>query len=218
MFSIKESLKSGWQKSKEHMELVLFATLLVLAVGSLTGGAGDHKGFSVSLLGILAVIFSIIIRIGYIKIFLRIHDGQTPKFVEIFEEYRTFWRFLGTSILTCLAVLGGLILLIIPGIFWAVRFSLSPLIIVDGKMGPVVAMKESYHITKGHFWKLLGFWIVVGLVNLLGLICLGVGLIVTVPVTTLASVYAYRSLISENHIKSAQEKIKSDQNSSPQGA
>jgi uncharacterized membrane protein len=186
MFSIKESIKYGWRKSKEHLELVLFSTLLILGVGSLVGRA--------SILGLVGIIFSIIVRIGYTKIFLRIHDGETPKFVEIFEEYRTFWRYLGTCILTFLTVIGGLILLIIPGIFWAVRFSLAPLIVIDTKMGPKTSMKESYAITKGKFWKLLLFWITIGLFNLLGLILLGVGLLVTVPVSTLASVYVYREL------------------------
>ena len=108
MFSIKESIKYGWNKCKEHMELVLFATLLILAAGCLP---------KKSLFGFLVMIFLIIIRIGYTKIFLRIHDGESPKFVEMFDEYRTFWRYLGASILTCLTVIGGLILLIIPGIF-----------------------------------------------------------------------------------------------------
>ncbi|MFH0804542.1 MAG: hypothetical protein V1896_02995 [Candidatus Zambryskibacteria bacterium] len=185
MFSIKESLKYGWNKAKEHVELILFTTLLLLAVGFFT---------KASLLGLIITIFIIIVRIGYTKIFLRIYDGETPKFVDIFQEYKIFWRYLGTSVLTCLVVVGGFILLIIPGIYWAIRFSFSPIIVVDTKMGPVVSMKESYAITKGQFWKIFGFWIIVGLLNLLGFIFLGIGLLVTVPVSTLASIYVYRKL------------------------
>ena len=195
MFSIKESVKYGWAKTKENMELVLFATLLILAVGSLSGKMdSNYKGFDFSLLGLIATIFLIIVRIGYNKIFLRIYDGETPKFSEIFKEYRIFWRYLGVSILYPLAILGGLILLIIPGIIWAVRFSFSPLIVVDTKIGPVAAMKESYAITKGSFWKLVLFWISVALLNILGFILFGIGLIISVPVTTFATIYTYRLL------------------------
>lgn len=195
MFSIKESVKYGWEKTKEHMELALFTTLLVLAVSSLAGGIDDRSfHLSSSLFGLVVTIFLIIIKIGYTKIFLKIQNGETPKFVEIFEHYNIFWRYLGTSILFCLTVAGGLILLIIPGIFWAVRFSFSPLIVIDAKVGPIAAMKESYAITKGSFWKILLFWIVVGLINLAGLILFWVGLLVTVPLTTLASIYVYREL------------------------
>jgi uncharacterized membrane protein len=191
MFSIKESLKYGWQKSKEHLELVLFSTLLILATGSLTE-LGQNSGFGhkggLSFFGFIVMIFLIIIRIGYTKIFLKIHDGQVPKFVEIFQEYKTFWRYLGVSILVPLAVLGGLILLIIPGLIWAVRFSFAPIIVIDDKIGPIASMKESYAITKGSFWKILGFWFVIILVNILGFVFFGIGLLVSVPVSMFASV------------------------------
>lgn len=194
MFSIKESIKYGWQKSKEHLEIVFFSTLLILAVCGLIEGVDSYGNSGFSLLTFIASIFMVIIRIGYNKIFLRIHDGETPKFVEIFDEYKIFWKYIGVSILFPLTVLGGLILLVIPGIIWAVRFSFSPLIVIDTRMGPIKAMKESYAITKGSFWKILLFWISVAFVNLLGLILFGIGLLITVPVTTFATVYAYRLL------------------------
>jgi uncharacterized membrane protein len=195
MFSIKESVKYGWNKSKEHLELVLFSTLLVLAIGSLVGSIDDHRGgLNISTFGFVGAIFMIIIRIGYNKIFLRIHDGESPKFVEIFQEYRIFWRYLSVSILFPLAVLGGFILLVIPGIIWAVRFSFSPLIVIDTKIGPVASMKESYAITKGYFLHLLFFWIALAAINFLGLIFFGIGLLVTIPVTTLAAIHVYREL------------------------
>jgi len=174
------------------MELVLFTTLLILAIGFIPGGKEIHSGNV--LFNLIVAIFLIIIRIGYTKIFLRVYDGESPKFVDIFQEYKTFWRYLGTSILTGLTVLGGFILLVIPGIFWAVRFSFASIIVVDTKMGPVASMKESWAITKGQFWKILWFWIVIGLFNLLGLMLFGVGLIATVPISVLASIYVYREL------------------------
>lgn len=194
MFSIKETIKYGWNKSKEHLELVLFTTLLILATGGLISMIDDSSQSDFSLFGFIVVIFMVIIRIGYTKIFLRIYDGESPKFTDIFQEYKTFWRYLGVSILSSLAILGGLILLVIPGIIWAVRFSFSPIIVVDTKIGPIAAMKESYVITKDNFWKILWFWITIGLINFLGLIFFAIGLLITIPVTTLASIYVYREL------------------------
>jgi uncharacterized membrane protein len=192
MFSIRETIKYGWNKSKENLELVLFSTLLVLALGAIVSGFQGH-GPSL-LFTLIGVIFSIIIRIGYTKIFLRMYDGEKPSFSDIFKEYGLFWKYLGVSILYGLTVLGGLILIIIPGIYWAVRFSFSPLIVVDTRSRIIASMKESYAITKGKFWKLLGFWIVMGLLNILGAIIFGIGLLVSVPVTLFASIYVYRTL------------------------
>jgi uncharacterized membrane protein len=55
-------------------------------------------------------------------------------------------------------------------------------------------MKESKRITYGYKWPLLGFALVLALINLLGLLALVVGLLVSIPVTTLAFVHAYRAL------------------------
>lgn len=209
MFSIGESIRYGWNKAKEHVELVLLATLLTLAISALVEGIGNNKqNLSTTLLWLLGTLFLIIIKIGYYKIFLRIYDGESPKFADIFKGCEYFWRYLGTSILFSLAVCGGLILLVIPGIFWAVRFSFSPIIVVDTKTTPIAAMKESYAITKNNFWKILLFWMAIILINLIGLMLFGIGLIITIPVSTLASVYVYREL----------SKMKAGlmQNSSPQ--
>ncbi len=51
--------------------------------------------------------------------------------------------------------------------------------------------KKAGEITKGYLWKLIGFSIVLGLLNILGAICLLVGLLVTIPVSKLAQARAY---------------------------
>lgn len=193
MFSIKESIRYGWQKSKENLEVVFYSTLLILALGGLINGI-DEKNLGFSLLVFIASIFMVIVRIGYNKIFLRIYDGEKPKFAEIFNEYKIFWKYIGVSILFPFIVFCGLILLIIPGIILAVRLSFSPLIVVDTKTGPINAIKESYAITKGSFWKILLFWLAIAVINILGLLLFGIGLILTVPVSTLATIYVYRML------------------------
>jgi uncharacterized membrane protein len=161
MFSITEAVKYGWEKFKANLELSLLATLLTVAIGFI----GDQGHWSVAL---LFAILSIIVRIGYTKIFLRMNDGETPKFKDIFEEYPLFWKYLITSILQGLAILGGLLLLIIPGIIFAIKYSFAPLILIDTKTDPIGSMKESAVLTKDKKWQLLGFYLVLGLLNIAG--------------------------------------------------
>src|SRR3989344_7494615 len=105
---IGESIKYGWSKVKENLQISIFSTLLLFVVGIVSGGG---RGFFRSLLAIAATVFMFIVRIGYNKIFLRINDGEKPMFTDIFKEYKLFWKFLGLSILYPLTVLLGLILL-----------------------------------------------------------------------------------------------------------
>jgi uncharacterized membrane protein len=55
-------------------------------------------------------------------------------------------------------------------------------------------MKESSRITRGHKWPLFVFLLLLVLVNLAGLLALVVGLLVSMPVSMLAFVHAYRTL------------------------
>jgi uncharacterized membrane protein len=191
MFSIKESFVFAWSKFRENLTLSLLTTLFMLAIGSTVKENGHFFAFIFSF---AVSIFLVFIRIGYTKIFLRLHDGEKPNFTDIFKEYESFWRYLGVSILTGIAVVGGFLLLVIPGIIWAVRFAFAPIIVVDTKSGPILSMKESYNLTKGKFWSLLGFWVVIGLLNLLGFLIFIVGLLATIPISTLAVIYVYRRL------------------------
>jgi uncharacterized membrane protein len=73
-------------------------------------------------------------------------------------------------------------------------FMFTMFIVIDRGLGPIVAMKESRRITRGYKWQLLGFVLVLTLINLVGALAVLVGLLVTIPVTSLAFVHAYRAL------------------------
>ena len=218
MFSIKESIKFSWQKVKTNfwkvVGLMIIATVPSYIVSMLSSVMKDADSVSSKLflfLLIVAVnIVSVMIGIGLMKMFFRIHDGENPPIKEIFSAYGVFWKYIGTSILYGFIVLGGFILLIVPGIIWAIKYSFATLIVVDTKSGPIAALKESGNITKGSKWKLLGFGIVSGLIAMLGYLALFVGALVTVPIAILAWTHVYRTLsrakaaVSNNPLPSPQ--------------
>ena len=55
-------------------------------------------------------------------------------------------------------------------------------------------MSESRRLTRGHKWQLLGFVLLLLLINRARLARAVVGLLVSIPVSTLAFVHAYRVL------------------------
>lgn len=65
------------------------------------------------------------------------------------------WRLLTTYILVGLWTLGGMLLLVIPGIIVAVRYGFAPIIAAteDRSVKPI---DESRRLVKGRFWKLIG--------------------------------------------------------------
>ena len=73
-------------------------------------------------------------------------------------------------------------------------FMFATIIVIDRERGPIEAMKESMRVTRGYKWYLLGFALVLTLLNVLGLLAFVVGLLVSIPVSLLAFMHAYRTL------------------------
>lgn len=67
-------------------------------------------------------------------------------------------------------------------------------LVVDKGLDPIEALKRSFQITAGKFWDLLLFVLIMLGINILGILCLGVGLLITLPLTSLALIYIYRKL------------------------
>ena len=96
-------------------------------------------------------------------------QGSIGDPVDIDASYKWgFARFgsvLLISILVGLAVLGGFILLIIPGIIFLVMFSVAiPALVVENLRG-TDAMSRSWNLVKGNFWHALGLIIVAGILT-----------------------------------------------------
>jgi len=84
------------------------------------------------------------------------------------------------GVLALLAMYGGLLLLVVPGVIFGLMFSLAVPVVMAESLGPVKALGRSRALTKGHRWRLLGTFFVTYLV-VAGLGILAVGLAVGVP-------------------------------------
>lgn len=211
-FSVKEALGYGWQKTKENLGFfakALFFIFLIIHVPSFIMnmfGNMEKKG-AIQLPAAVTVIFLIIsiilwvlsriIEMGLLKISLNIHDNQKVKVFDIFSYWRMFFQYVVGSFCYLLAVAGGFVLLIIPGVILAVRMGLFPYFIVEEKMGPIASLKRSFEITKPCFKELFLLDVLSVFIMLAGLLLLFIGLIFAIPVCYLAYAWVYRSLTKE---------------------
>jgi hypothetical protein len=72
------------------------------------------------------------------------------------DSVRVGWRLFLVGLLVGLTVLGGLILLIVPGLIFGVWFSQAAYAVVDEDLGPVDAMKRSRNLVRNRFWDVAG--------------------------------------------------------------
>lgn len=200
-FSIKESIQYVWKTVWNQPNIILYL-LIAVASPQIISFLFDHifsdaSDIATSIFRAAITILSMVFSIGMIRIALNVYEKKALKFENLYQDWRLLGWYLLAGLLNAVVVCIGLILLIIPGIHAALRLSLWPYIMVEGEKGPVKALKKSWAITKGVTLKLLGFYFVQGLLMILGIMALGVGLIIALPVISLAQVYIYKKIASK---------------------
>ncbi len=197
-FSIKDSFRFGWNKTKQYFWFVvsvMFVNELIHGLGRMFGDSRlRNVGMGDAVLSFGFWVLSIVVMIGLMKVFLALSRNEGAHFMDIFKQYGVFWKFVGVSVVYGIMSLIGFVLLIAPGVFVMIRYGFAPLLVIDKHMGIVEAIKESGRITAGHFWKLLLFWLVSCGVIALGVIALGIGILVAMPIVLFAYINVYERL------------------------
>lgn len=197
-FTLSEAVNFGWNKTKDNLGFLIAVIIILMAVSGLQSLINQNVDLSASMLiGLVFWVINIFIGIGVIKITLKIYDGQKPEFDLLWSGGSIFLNYFIGSLLYSLIVIGGILLLIIPGIIWSVKYSFVTYLIVDKGMSPNEALHKSGEITNGSKWQLFWFGIVLGLINIVGALIFFVGLLFTIPLTMLAMTYVYRRLLGQ---------------------
>lgn len=205
-FSIKESIRYGWKKTLSQPIIILYFLIAMAGtqfVEFLFNFIFSEASESItSIVGAILTIISIVFSIGMVRVVLNVYENKALKFENLYEDWRLIgWYILG-GIINGLLVILGLVLLIIPGIFVAVRLSMWPYIMLEGESNSIEAIKKSWKLTEGKVLKLVGLYLVQFLVVLLGIIALLVGVVVAMPVISLSLVFVYKKL-TESSSKTA---------------
>lgn len=198
-FSKKEAINFGFKTAKKNVFFFLSVfvvwAMVTLITSAIQGSLNLNKQFLPSFIfSLLMWVINSIIAMGIINICLKLTDGKKPNIKDIFYTKKLF-NFILASIVRNLIIIAGLILFIIPGIIFSIKLQYSEYLIVDKKLDAVSSIKDSWKMTKGVKWNLFLFAILLGLINVLGILALLVGLLITVPLTFIANTYVYRKLL-----------------------
>jgi uncharacterized membrane protein len=84
----------------------------------------------------------------------------------------------------------GVVLIIALNLLWG----LFPFVLLDENTHAFRAIGTSWDLVSKHFWSYFGLKVASLIINIIGLLLLGIGLLVTIPLTAMADAYAYRFL------------------------
>ena len=196
-FSIEEALKFGWDKTKQYFwtffGILLVAGIIAVILSVLSETAKDNPG-PMLIIGVINSLFQLFLSMGLIKITVNTAKGQAPDPFDFFGAAGRILHYLGAYVMYLLIVFSGTILLVVPGIIWAIQFLFFSYLVIDGMLGPVAALKKSSQMTRGIKMSLFLFGLICTLINFLGAVCFLIGLFFTIPATSIAYAYVYLKL------------------------
>ncbi|PWU14298.1 MAG: hypothetical protein C5B49_13380 [Bdellovibrio sp.] len=178
--------EAAWMATRSQLSLVAGLSLVYLLA---TGGMGALHVFGWPAMKLISA--------GYIACLLKVRKGETFDFEDFFWSLLSFRRFIAVLLSETLSgaiIILGLIFLLVPGIYFSVVWSLMSVLLVRDDLDPIEAMKKSYELVQGRWWFVAGVVGFIGLLNVVGALCFLLGLLVTIPVSFFATIFAAEAL------------------------
>lgn len=199
-------LNEGWELFKKNWSnifvfggILFLVQFLIEIVGRTFFGVGtETPSISAALYSLAVLPVFAALNIGVVNVLLKIVRGQQVDIPDLFLEkkHRIIPYLLG-SLVYALVYCLGLIAFIIPGIYLALKYMYAVMLIIDREMGIKQSFNLSGELTKGRKLQLVGYGIGFALFNLAGLLALGLGILITIPVSGLAGMVLYTKLLAK---------------------
>ena len=142
-------------------------------------------GMLAFVLGIIALAYWFLVipvfKYGSDLMFVHAARGTRPQFESLISGFKQNYLYIVlANLLTGALVMLGFIFLFIPGIIIACRLAFVSYLVMDKKLDPIMAVEESWRLTRGHGWTIFFMAIVAFFLGIVGFIMIFVGIL---PVT-----------------------------------
>ena len=189
--AIKEAFVKAW---KLYRIQPFFFSLFMLFIVSIQGMVVIYAQTYMLL---YSVLLAPPLYVGFYLVANKLSRGETVTYPDFFTGFRFWISSALISLLTQVLIAIGLIALVIPGIYLAVSYLFAIQMGVFGGLDPWSAMEWSRRLISRNWWAFFGLFLSLALVNLLGLLLVGLGLLVTIPFTFLVLYVVFEDLTFE---------------------
>jgi len=208
---VSEYISGGIQMVKDNLGLFVGFTIVTFIISSMAG-----------MIPFGSVAVGAPLGAGFIIAANKISKGYEIEFSDFFKGFDYFGQLVVSSILfillfAALAIPSGIFIasmvaldfdgdvavlftiifgfsILAAVLYFAVSFMWAPHLIVFGKKKAWESMETSHKIIKNDFWNFIGFGVMLGLMNLAGLLCFGFGLLFTIPASACALYLAFEDV------------------------
>jgi len=180
-------LKAGWELFKQNAAgFIGFSVVALIVVFVLNAKAGLGQ--------ILAYVIGPPLWAGFLIVAMKLLLNQPTQVNDFTSGFKYLLPLLLYSVVSSIFISVGFVLLIVPGLYLLVGYIFTTWLIVDRGLDFWPAMELSRKTVHQHFFEVFGFFLLLCLINLGGLLLLGFGLLITVPWTLCSLTIAYKDV------------------------
>ena len=188
---ISQYIGSGWKTFKKNpggfVGFTLVAILINIAIAIVSQ--------SVPLESFISLLISGPLNAGFLIVAFKILKNRATTFGDFFRGFNNYLPLFLVSLVSSVVIAIGFLLLIIPSIYLAVAYIFALPLVLEKKMNFWDGMEFSRKLISKNWFSFLGFAFVLVLLNLAGVLLLGVGLLVTIPISACAIAAAYADIV-----------------------
>lgn len=179
-----EYLKAGWVLFKQYPGGFV-GFFLIYFVGQIVLNYAGKIGW------LAALVVGPPMMMGNFIVSAKLLQQQTPEFSDFFAGFQFFLPLLLLALVSSVLVSIGLVLLIIPGVYLAVGYLFASCLVVDRRLDFWPAMELSRRTVTPMWFSIFAFCLLLLLLNVAGALLLGLGLLVSVPLSICSLTAAY---------------------------
>jgi uncharacterized membrane protein len=196
VFRVSVALAYGLRATLAHWQPLVIISFVIFAVqGLLQWWLRRPTDDPLSLLTTFAVyLLGLVASLGLMRAALRITDGRRPS-VQQLIDLECLAPFVVTMVVVAAATLLGLGACFVGFLVAGAALGFAPWLVADRRERHVgAALRGGFELSNPAFGPLLGLYLLLLVVNVVGFVLMIVGLVVTYPITAVTLAYTYRTL------------------------
>jgi len=124
---------------------------------------------------------------------------------DFLQGYKKFFPIITITLIQSFIFVVGIICFVLPGIYFGTTLCFAVHLYIEYYKSDISitdSLKLSHAVVKKQFFQILGYSAIMVLVALSGILCFGIGFLVTLPIATISTCYAVRDIfgLRDHHL------------------
>jgi len=190
---ISHLFRRGWEAFKQKPGLVIGAGLVAGVLTSLDNFVAEGSALEFPL-SVASLLLLAPLTVGFDWLTLNLVRGESAEFSTLFSGFQRLGRSVGVFWLGAILVGIGLVLLVVPGLILSAGLLPAVFLVMDSELDATDCLRRAWKMTEGRKGQLLLLELALVGFNLLGLLVLVVGVLVTSAMSVVILAVAYDEL------------------------